>query len=60
MKINKKERKIRIEYQKEKIKKLYKKRKKQKKLGPMVAPVHNLDPTHNITGIWAGGRGNES
>ncbi len=66
MKINKKERKIRRECQKEKIKKLYKKRKKQKKLGNIVAPVHNIDLKYFVDFIyfwrsnkklrWTGGR----
>jgi hypothetical protein len=52
MKINKKERKIRIEYQKEKIKKLYKKRKKRQKFGHMVAPVHNIDLKYFVDFIY--------
>jgi len=52
MKTNKKERKIRIEYQKEKNKKLYKKRKKRKKLGHMAAPVHNIDLKYFVDFIY--------
>jgi hypothetical protein len=52
MKINKKERKIRREYQNEKIKKLYKERKKRKKLGHMVAPVHNIDLKYFVDFIY--------
>jgi hypothetical protein len=41
--------------------KLYKKGKKLKKLGPMVAPVHNLDPTILLEGSaklrWGRGQG---
>jgi hypothetical protein len=52
MKINKKERKIRREYQEEKIKKLCKKRKKRKKLGHMIAPVHNIDLKYFVDFIY--------
>jgi hypothetical protein len=52
MKTNKKERKMRIEYQKEKNKKLYKKRKKRKKLGHMAAPVHNIDLKYFVDFIY--------